>query len=158
MYWCTPHNIFTGNGVRSKENTSKNLLCLFSLCQPVTCVCKYSALRKYYDLVLQLFLVAFSWFVFLTCIVHLVPQNNSDFFSVNNEKVTWIICYFALMNVALFFNGTREAFRIIYTTWKVHIHIWGTFIKPQSVISCKTCSERHKKCSHLETIYKPDSI
>lgn len=143
--------------------TSKNLLCLFSLCPPVTCVCKYSALRKYYDLVLQLFLVAFSWFVFSTCMVHLVPQNNSDFFSVNNEKsdLNYTVCYFALMNVALFFyppcffNGTREAFRIIYMTWKVHIHIQRAFKKPQSVISCKTMLRER---AGTEIIYKTDTI
>lgn len=57
-----------------------------------------------------------------------------------------------------FFNGTRKLVRIIYMTCRVHIHIWGAFKKPQSVISGKTCSEKHEICSHLETIYKADSI
>lgn len=94
--------------VGSKENTCKNLLCLFSLCQPVTRASQYSAQRKYYDLVLQLFLVACSWFVFGTCMVHLVPQNKSDFFSVNSENSELYVCYFAVMNVAASFSLLME--------------------------------------------------
>lgn len=49
-------------------------------------------------------------------------------------------------------------FRIIYMTWKVHIHIWGAFKKPQSVISCKTYSGKLEICSHLILIYRVDTI
>lgn len=103
----TQRNIFLGNWVRSKKNTSKNHLCLFFLCQPVTRLhVKYSTLKKYCDLVLQLFLVAFSCF-FMSYMVCLVPQNNSEGEGgLNNEKSdlnnVWIIM--ALFFYSLF-NG-----------------------------------------------------
>ena len=82
--------------------------------------------------------------------VHLVPQNNSDFFSVNNEKVD--------LNYMLFSLDECGPFRMIYMTWKVHIHIWGAFKKPQSVISCKACSGKLEIYSHLIAIYRPDTM
>lgn len=138
--------------MRSKENTSKNHLCLFSLCQPVTRThAKYSALRKYSDLVLQLFLAAFSCF-FMTCMVHLVPQNNSDFFSVNNEKVTWIM-WFAPDECGPFLSSL---FNAGYSG--AHIHIWGAFKKPQSVINCKNLLRIAWNMQSFETIFKADTV
>lgn len=40
--------------------------------------------------------------------VHLVPQNKSDFFSVNSENSELYVCYFAVMNVAASFSLLME--------------------------------------------------